>query len=1263
MKAVLALLAAVALVVTWQDEVLIEKNVPARMRDGIILRADVYRRAQPGRLPALLQRTPYSKNDAGGSRRFRELAARGYVVIVQDTRGRYTSDGVARPHDEADDGFDTIAWAASLPSVNGKVGMFGGSYLATTQLLAATTQPPALTALFPSSSYASRYDMVFQGGAFYLSDGLTWNLDQAEDVRRRRLSPSIDRDGPISLTADDRRTLREHWLWHVPLKTIAARELRTYAPGYFQMLAHPSYDEYWDTFNIEAKHSRFLVPAFHITGWYDTLLTGTLRNFAGLRGNAGSESARRGQRLIVGPWTHSRPTIGSTRIADVDFGEAAGFDSQSAMARWFDGWLKSTPEPRANEAPVKIFVMGENRWRDEQEWPLARARETSFYLHSKGGANTRDGDGTLSTTSPAEEPGDQYTYDPRDPVPTGAAGGYSRSPSDQREAERRRDVLVYTSEPLTRDLEVTGPIALELWISSSVPDTDFTAKLVDVFPDGTARALTDGILRARYREDPRTPRLLTPGTPTKLRIDVGATSNLFRAGHRIRLDISSSNFPRFDRNPNTGGVFGEDADLRRADQTIFHDAPRASRLLLPVVPREQPTAETQFMAGVSTEQISTIHRLATRRPHVAGTPASLELADRLREALNQAGLQTETHDYRVHLSTPRKINVEIVTPAGSTSEKIDVSEPSSAVDPDSAHAELGPGYVAYSASGTVTAPVVYVNYGLPPDYQELAGAGIEVKGRIVLARYGRSHRAVKIHTAQERGAAGIIIYSDPADDGAARGAVWPEGPWRADHQVQRGNGKYSWFWHGDPLTPGIAAVAGAAPLDPSRAPTLPRIPAVVLSSKEAAKIRAKLTGPGSVTVRLDVQMDAGPRTIRNVIARIPGRDRTRQVILGTHHDAWTFGGMDPGSGLSAVFEVARGLAALHRQGWRPERDLAFAFWDAEEFGLIGSTEYAEQFQRDLRERTVAYINTDLFMRGRFDGGGTPSLRDFLVQVAKDVPHFDGKGSVYDRWRADQWSRLSEERRRPPSLAATLPSFGAAGSDQFEVSLAALGSGADFVAFQDYLGLPTLQMEFDFEGSYGAYHSNYDTRWFVERHSDPGFAVARTLVQVLGLAMMRLGTAEVLPFRYSHYGALIGEFLDAAEGWGKGGNGRVVLPIDLGEAKSIASDIRRMAIDLESRISGRTAAGSWTTAEAKALNDRLVRLEQLLLDEREPPSKRWYRHVIYGWNIYALYDGQPLPGLADAARVGSADRVKEETARIVAALRRMRAALEAALATM
>jgi len=668
-------------------------------------------------------------------------------------------------------------------------------------------------------------------------------------------------------------------------------------------------------------------------------------------------------------------------------------------------------------------------------------------------------------------------------------------------------------------------------------------------------------------------------------------------------------------------------------------------------------AERRFLSAISRDAMSDIHQQVTARPHTAGSAASLDVAETVRQALETAGLETEVHEYDVLLSTPRSVAVAITAPRR---EALDVTEPASAEDPDSSNPDLGPGYVAYSASGAASGQVVYVNYGLPPDYEALEAAGVDVTGKIVLARYARSHRAVKIHTAETHGARGILIYSDPADDGFARGPIWPNGPWRADFQVQRGNGKYSWFWHGDPLSPGFAATADAPVLDEREVPTLPRIPAVPISWKEAEKILRQLggsdvpdgfqgglpfpykLGPGPVSVAMDVRMDQGRRPIRNVIGRIAGRDPDRWVMLGTHHDAWTFGGMDPGGGLSAVYEVARGLADLRRTGWVPERSLVFAFWDAEEFGLVGSTEYAEALADELRAKAVTYINTDLYMRGRFDGGGTPSLRDFLVEVTKDAPMFDAAGSVYDSWRADALARRSDDEGPVP--------------EQFEVELAALGSGADFVAFQDHLGLPTLQMEFDFEGSYGTYHSNYDTRWYFQNFTDPGFVVGESLVGVLGLSMMRLAAAPVLPFRYGFYAGTIDRFLESAASWVADGSGATVR-MSLDEARRLAQSIAERAGSLEARIDSGLADGSLSAENARGLNDGLARLEQALLDESEPPRERWYRHVIYGWNIYSLYAGQPLPGLADAIRRRDQAAVDREVARIESALRRMLEAIE------
>ena len=663
------------------------------------------------------------------------------------------------------------------------------------------------------------------------------------------------------------------------------------------------------------------------------------------------------------------------------------------------------------------------------------------------------------------------------------------------------------------------------------------------------------------------------------------------------------------------------------------------------------------MKNISIESISALHREVTKRPHIAGSAESMAVAETIRKSLQSAGLETEVQEFSVLLSTPKSITAELVEPSRQV---LLVREPPNPLDPDSRNPELGPAFVAYSASGSVQAPAVYVNYGLPPDYDKVAAAGVDVRGKIVVARYAKSHRAVKIHTAEKHGAAAIVIYSDPADDGFVKGLTWPEGPWRADFQVQRGNGKYSWFWHGDPLSPGVGARANSSVMDPADAPTLPKIPAIVLASKEAAKILQPLRGPaappgfqgalpftyrlgpGPSVVKMDVQMDQGRRPIRDIIARLPGRNADRWVVLGTHHDAWTFGGMDPGSGTSAVYETARALAALSKQGWKPERSLVFAFWDAEEPGLVGSTEYAEAFEHQLREKAVAYINTDLFMRGHFNGGGTPSLRDFLVHVAKDSPAPDGHGSVYDDWRATSWQKQPSVRRRQ-------------GPKGFEVELGVLGSGADFVAFQDYLGLPTLSVQFDFEGSYGTYHSNYDSRYFVEHFSDPGFQVARSLTHVFGLAVMRLADASILPFRYSHYAQKISESLDNAQTWARDDDGNEIVRLDLSKAKAIVGEIDTRAQALERNIDANIETGRWSDAARASLNDRLARLEQTLLDESGTPTERWYRHVIYGWNIYSLYDGQPLPGLAEAIRLKDSAQIAKETARIESALQRMLAA--------
>ena len=619
--------------------------------------------------------------------------------------------------------------------------------------------------------------------------------------------------------------------------------------------------------------------------------------------------------------------------------------------------------------------------------------------------------------------------------------------------------------------------------------------------------------------------------------------------------------------------------------------------------------ERRFQDLITAQSISDLHRPLTERPHPAGSEATAVLVKQLQSTLAGFGLDVKVHEYQALLSHPRSVRLTQTAPAR---REIRLTEPPIAEDPTSSHRELGGGYIAYSASGTATGDVVFVNYGLPRDYDALRTQGVSVKDRIALARYGRSHRAVKVHLAQEAGARAVILYSDPEDDGPPKGRAWPDGYWRGGDMLQRGNAKMSWFFHGDPLTPGVAAKPGIERLQPLQAPTLPRIPVVVISANEATALRRSINGagPGPARVTVAVDMDQRLRPIYDIVASLTGREQPeRRIMLGTHHDAWTFGGVDPGTGMAALLEVARAMGALAKDGWRPSRTIDFAFWDAEEFGLIGSTEYAEEFRATLQEQLIAYINIDMYMNGRFDPGGAPSLRDFVAEAVRDVP--GTHGSVFETWNQN-WKSL--------------------------------GSGADFVAFQDHLGVPSLSIEFIGENGYGfgTYHSNFDSRAYVEKVADPDFAQGVVMSRVLGALALRLSNAAILPFRFEDYAELLTPALAQNSTWAD-------------QVKEIAS----LAVRLGEAVDQRLATGD--AGNVASLNDRLARLEQKLADDEGFPDTRWYRHVVYGWNIYSLYDGQLLPGLAEAARVGDQARVARENQRITKALDRMAEELRAALA--
>ncbi|GHO43224.1 CocE/NonD family hydrolase [Ktedonospora formicarum] len=582
-------------------QVAVDFDVPARMRDGTILRANVYRPASEGQWPVLLTRLPYGKDlpMAGALLDPLQVARQGYVVIIQDTRGRFTSGGEWTPMQaEAEDGYDTIEWASKLNYSNGEVGMFGISYFGFTQWSAMTLQPPALKTAIPIQTWNNPLNgTTFRGGALELGTTAQWQMMMGLDVLLRRHRGEAD---PRILGAalyqliNDIDALGSQGYASLPLREFAPLKRNDVAPAFFDAFPYEMQQDRVNYMTILGKHEKVIVPTFNIAGWYDIFLQDTIENFRIMRTEGKTPEARQ-SKLLVGPWSHGGM---NNPIGELNFGmgSTAAFidlkiDLVSLQVRWFDHYLKGVENGIEAEAPIKLFVMGANIWRDEQEWPLARAVETRYYLHSNGHANTLEGDGTLSTTPPEAEESDNYTYDPANPVST--RGGallmtpeYRSGPYDQRPIEQREDVLVYSTPPLEQDTEVTGPITVRLWATSSAPDTDFIARLVDVSPDGYAQNLTDGIIRARHRHHAKgeAPSLIEPGQAYEYEIDLWSTSNLFKQGHRIRVDITSSSFPRWDRNPNTGHDLGVDAEFAIAQQTILHDAEHPSSILLPIIP-------------------------------------------------------------------------------------------------------------------------------------------------------------------------------------------------------------------------------------------------------------------------------------------------------------------------------------------------------------------------------------------------------------------------------------------------------------------------------------------------------------------------------------------------------------------------------------------------------------------------------------------------------------------------------------------------------
>lgn len=565
----------------------VDRHVSVPMRDDVKLSADVYRPAGPGPFPTVLVRTPYDKSSHGPSPLLIRVASAGYAVVIQDTRGRYASEGtfVAFLH-EREDGFDTIDWLVEQPWCDGNVGMYGGSYVGVTQWQAAMSGHPALKAIIPNVTAANlHHGWVYQGGAFELGFNLSWTIaGLAPDRALKALGGDMSaQEFQDILDVIDGQTAAFESL---PLR--GHSYFQNHAPYYDEWLDHPDYDEYWEKLDVAPAHSAINVASLNLGGWYDIFLQGTLANFSGMR-SASSDPSR--HHLLVGPW-HHEGLRGGNPIGATNFGirSTGGMIDEGGMhVRWYDRWLRGEDNGFDHEPPGRLYVMGANRWRTADEWPLPGTDFQSWYFHSGGRANTLAGDGVLSRDEPGEEPPDSFVYNPRNPVPS--VGGplccnnvfTLGGAFDQRVVEQREDVLIYTSPPLDQDLEVTGPLKVVLHAASTAPDTDFTAKLVDVHPCGLARNLNDGIIRARYRKSMRDPELIAPNEVIEYEIDLVGTSNTFLAGHRIRVEISSSNFPRFDRNPNTGESPALTTNLANAMQSVHHSSWAPSRIVLPVV--------------------------------------------------------------------------------------------------------------------------------------------------------------------------------------------------------------------------------------------------------------------------------------------------------------------------------------------------------------------------------------------------------------------------------------------------------------------------------------------------------------------------------------------------------------------------------------------------------------------------------------------------------------------------------------------------------
>jgi N-acetylated-alpha-linked acidic dipeptidase len=688
-------------------------------------------------------------------------------------------------------------------------------------------------------------------------------------------------------------------------------------------------------------------------------------------------------------------------------------------------------------------------------------------------------------------------------------------------------------------------------------------------------------------------------------------------------------------------------------------------------------AERIFLDTPSPQRARDWLKTLTEEPHVAGTPEDKRLAEYVRDRMRDFGLKAELVPYEVLLNYPKSVSLRLLKPEPM---ELSLREAGLTRDKDSWSDAAFPAFHGYGASGSASGQTVYVNYGRREDFERLEAMGLSVHGRIALVRYGKIFRGLKVKEAQDRGALGVIIYSDPADDGYMTGDVYPDGPARPASAIQRGSVQFLSSGPGDPTTPGRASTHGAKRVPYEQVEGIPRIPSLPLSYGEAEKILRAMgggrvpddwqgglpfayhVGPGGAEVAMDVAMDYAVRPIYDVIATIPGTiEADRVVVLGNHRDAWTYGAVDPNSGTASLLEAARGLGAALKAGWKPHRTLLLASWDGEEYGLLGSTEWVEDRMAWLQANTVAYVNLDISVSGHdLDVDGIPSLRDLVLETTGDLAEPRRGGTLLDAWRS---RKRSEWARNEPITSCSA-------DDRFELHLNPLGSGSDYTAFTHHAGIASLS--FSFEGTYGVYHSIYDDFFWMDHFGDPGFEYHALAARLFGLLAMRLANADMVPLRYGPYaealarelellrrdtlrtyrvweaaGGDAGRDVDAAAETRK----RPALRPDLAPIDEAIRRFAAAATALDGQLQRLQEAGADKAAGVAQLNDALVRVERAFLDPQGLPGRAWFRHALFAPGLTTGYASWPFPAVVqglqdrDAAAVDAA--IRSVTGRIAA----------------